>query len=56
VAGPQVRAGARLDTPIDHYGVLGSIEEALGLAPLRGAANPQSGRLGAVFAHRPHIR
>jgi phosphatidylinositol-3-phosphatase len=56
VAGPQVRAGGQLNTPIDHYGVLGSIEEALGLAPLRGAANPQSGRLGAVFAHRPHIR
>ncbi len=53
VAGPEVPRGARLDTPIDHYGVLGSIEEALGLPPLGGAANPQSGRLSALFVRRP---
>ncbi|MBA3808124.1 MAG: hypothetical protein H0X28_07000 [Solirubrobacterales bacterium] len=56
VAGPLVRRGFRMSKPIDHYGVLASIEEALGLAPLGGAANPQSGRLGAVFTHRPRIR
>jgi hypothetical protein len=55
VAGPQVRPGGRLDRPIDHYGVLGSIEEAFGLAPLGGAAVPRSGRLGALFQRAPRI-
>ncbi len=56
VAGPDVRAGARAATPIDHYGVLGSIEQALGLPALGGAADPGSGRLGALFARTPRVR
>jgi hypothetical protein len=56
LAGPDVRAGARLGTPIDHYGVLGSIEEALGLPALGGAADARSGRVWGLFAHRPRIR
>jgi hypothetical protein len=56
LAGPDVRRGARLSTPVDHYGVLGSIEEALGLPALGGAADPRSGRLWGLFARRPRIR
>lgn len=56
VAGPQVRRGARSAAPIDQYGVLGSIEEAFGLAPLGGAADPRSGRLTALFQSPPRLR
>ena len=55
VAGPDVRRGARQGTPVDHYGVLGTLEEALGLPPLAGARDPRSGRLNSLFAHRPSI-
>jgi phosphatidylinositol-3-phosphatase len=55
VAGPDVRAGARSLQAVDHYGVLGTIEEALGLPALAGAADPQSGRFDALFAHPPRI-
>jgi phosphatidylinositol-3-phosphatase len=56
VAGPQVRPGAHSAAPIDSYGVLGSIEGALGLRPLGGAADPRSGRLTALFTHAPRLR
>ena len=55
LAGPDVRHGARESEPIDDYGVLGTIEEALGLPPLAGAADPRSGRLKALFERPPHI-
>jgi len=55
VAGPDVRRGARHSAPVDHYGVLGTIEEALGLAPLAGAADPHSGRLNDLFRRTPRI-
>ena len=38
VAGPGAKRGARMGTPTDHYSVLRTIEEALGLPRLRGAA------------------
>ncbi len=38
VAGPGARRGARLTTPTDHYSVLQTIEDVLGLPRLRGAA------------------
>jgi phosphatidylinositol-3-phosphatase len=56
VAGPQVRAGARSATPIDHYGVLGSIEQALRLPALGAAADARSGRLTPLFSQAPHVR
>jgi phosphatidylinositol-3-phosphatase len=56
VAGPDVRPGSRLSAPVDHYGVLASIEEALGLTPLAAAADPRGGRLWGLFARRPRIR
>jgi phospholipase C len=38
VAGPGARRGARLATPADHYSLLQTIEDVLGLPRLRGAA------------------
>jgi len=55
VAGPTVRRGARESRLIDHYGVLASVEEALGLPLLGGAADPRSGRLNELFAAPPRI-
>jgi hypothetical protein len=45
LAGPGVLEGARERTPVDHYGVLGTIEQVLRLPPLGAAADPRSGRL-----------
>jgi phosphatidylinositol-3-phosphatase len=56
VAGPDVRRGVRVASAIDHYGVLGSIERALGLPPLAGAADRRSGSLAGLFVHAPHMR
>lgn len=56
VAGPDVRRGARYGGFVDHYGVLATIEQALGLPPLAGATNPRSGRLTPLFTHPEHIR
>lgn len=55
LAGPDVRHGARAPSPVDHYGVLGTIEESLRLPLLAGAADPRSGRLTALFSRPPHI-
>jgi phosphatidylinositol-3-phosphatase len=55
VAGPDVRRAARDASPVDHYGVLGTIEEALGLPPLAGAADPANGRLTGLFRSPPHL-
>ena len=56
VAGPQVQRGARSTAAIDDYGVLGSIERALGLAPLGGASDPRAGSLDDLFATPPSLR
>jgi hypothetical protein len=56
LAGPLVRAGARLALPVDHYGVLATIEQALGLPALAGAADPRAGRLTSLFSRPPRIR
>ena len=55
VAGPQVRRGGRSALPIDQYGVLASIERALGLTALGDAADPRSGRLTGLFARAPRL-
>jgi hypothetical protein len=55
LVGPDVRRGGREAQPLDHYGVLGTIEESLGLPPLAGAADPRSGRLNALFVRHPRI-
>jgi hypothetical protein len=51
VAGPDVRRHARSSHPVDHYGVLRTIENALGLEPLGGAARQRSGTLDSLFTH-----
>jgi phosphatidylinositol-3-phosphatase len=38
LAGPAARRGALMSTPVDHYSVLQTIEDLLGLPRLRGAA------------------
>jgi hypothetical protein len=56
VAGPDVRRHARSNRPVDHYGVLRTIEDALGLPPLGAAALPRSGTLNGMFVGPPHGR
>lgn len=56
LAGPDVRRGAREATPIDHYGVLGSIEAVLGLPRLGHAAEPRSGSFEGLLARRVRRR
>jgi hypothetical protein len=56
VAGPDVRRGGRMQHPIDHFGVLATIEQVLGLAPLAGGADPRAGRLTALFLRTPRVR
>ena len=55
VAGPLVRRGARARRPLDHYGVLRTIEDTLGLSHLARARNPGHGRLNALFRRFPSL-
>lgn len=56
VAGPDVRAGARTDRPVDHYGVLATIEDSLGLPRLGAAKDPVHGTLRPLFRRHGRIR
>ena len=56
VAGPDVIAGGRERAPVDHYGVLATVERALGLPRLAGAADPRNGSLAPLFRRSPRIR
>jgi phosphatidylinositol-3-phosphatase len=56
VAGPDVRPGGRERVPLDHYGVLATIEDALGLPRLAGAADPRAGNLAGLFSGSPRLR
>jgi phosphatidylinositol-3-phosphatase len=56
VAGPGARRDARDARPVDHYGVLGTIEDALGLPRLGAAADPANGSLRSLLAHPPPLR
>jgi acid phosphatase len=49
VAGPDVRRGARSATAYDHYSLLRTVEDALGLPHLGYAASPATVALGALF-------
>lgn len=51
LAGPGVRRGAHSDRAVDHYGVLRTIEDALGLPRLGGAASPRGGTLDTLLTH-----
>ncbi|HEY2260464.1 MAG TPA: alkaline phosphatase family protein [Solirubrobacteraceae bacterium] len=52
VAGPGARRGARLSKPVDHYSLLQTIEDALHLPRLRGAACACTPSLGPLLASR----
>lgn len=52
VAGPGARPGARLGKPVDHYSVLQTIEDALGLPRLRDAACACTPSLQPLLAAR----
>jgi hypothetical protein len=56
VAGRDVRRGARDASPVDHYGVLRTTEDALGLPRLGGAAHRRHGSLRGLFARAPRVR
>jgi len=56
VAGPDVIAGGRERAPVDHYGVLATIERALRLPALAAAANPRNGSLDPLFRRPPQLR
>jgi hypothetical protein len=56
VAGPDVRAGARSGRPVDHYGVLATIERSLGLPRLGAAKDKSHGSLRALFRRHRAIR
>ena len=56
VAGPDVRRGARERAAVDHYGVLRTIEDALGVGALGAAAQTSNGSLLPLFVRRPHLR
>jgi hypothetical protein len=49
VAGPDVRRHARSTPPVDQYGILRTVENALGLPPLGRAALRRSGNLDDLF-------
>lgn len=49
LAGPGVRRGARLKSPVDHYGVLRTIEQSLGLPFMGAAADPRNGTLAPLL-------
>jgi acid phosphatase len=49
VAGPGVVRGRTSGAPVDHYGVLRTIEDTFGLAHLGAAADPRNGSLRGLF-------
>ena len=56
VAGPTVRPGGRSAVPVDEYGVLRTIEGALGLPALGAAADARNGTLNGLFTREPAVR
>jgi len=53
VISSSVKPGARLDTAVDHAGMLRTLEALYGLAYLRTAADPQSGDLMPLLGRKP---
>jgi phosphatidylinositol-3-phosphatase len=56
VAGPEVRPHSHDARQVDHYGVLATIERALGLPLLGDVANVANGSLASLFIAPPRIR
>jgi hypothetical protein len=55
VAGHLVRRGARMRAPVDHYGVLRTIEDTLGLRRLGAARQRRRGSLKRLFKRTPAV-
>ena len=55
VAGPDVRPGARSATPVDHYGVLRTIEDAFRVGHLGHAGDRRNGSLRPLFRVAPRV-
>lgn len=56
VVGPDVQKGARDGVPVDHYGVLRTIEDALRLPRLGGARDARHGTVAPLFRRAPRAR
>jgi acid phosphatase len=56
VAGPDIAPGSTDQAIVDHYGVLGTIEDTFGLPRLGAAANDADGSLRGLFRALPRIR
>src|SRR3954454_15112853 len=56
LVGPDVAAGSRDARSIDHYGVLATVEDSLGLPRLAAAKSPVHGSLRALFRRFGPIR
>jgi len=56
VAGPDVSPGATMRRPVDHLGVLATIEGTFGLPHLAGARDPEHGDLAPLFRHAAEPR
>jgi hypothetical protein len=52
VVGPDLRAGGVMSRPIDHYGILRTIETAFGLPQLGAARSGRHGSLAPLFRDR----
>ena len=52
-SGPDVRPGARVTRPLDTYGILRTVEDALGLPALGASADPRNGTLAGLFRTPP---
>jgi phosphatidylinositol-3-phosphatase len=55
VAGRLVRRGARLHAPLDHYGVLRTTEDTLGLRRMGAARQRRHGSLNRLFRRLPAL-
>jgi phosphatidylinositol-3-phosphatase len=51
VIGPDVERGSTTSRPLDHYGVLATVEDAFGLARPGAARDPRHGSLAPLFTH-----
>jgi hypothetical protein len=56
VVGPDVKPGFRYRARFDHYAILRTIEQSLGLPPLRHAADPRTRTLDPMFRRPPRLR
>jgi hypothetical protein len=56
IAGPGVRRGSQLATPVTHYSTLRTIEQALRLPLLQKAGDSRTASLAGAFKRPPRLR